>query len=193
MQNRSVQKRLILETALRQMFAGGYEAATVNSVSYASALQPEQIRKNYPTNEELRMAVMEYAASVWLASIAEEVKQKSSRQEKLYTLIYRYIAGSQSHPASLSLYVDLWKRIRDEADEKVPWIKTELQKIYSQYARFFQEALCELVAGAQNAEQLAWIMVVISDGFHIQSLIRGTQPDFDQIAQTLCKMLESLV
>lgn len=192
MSNRSVQKRLILETALRQMFAGGYEKATIDSVSCASALQPEQIHKNYPTNEELRMAAMEYAASVWLASVAEEVEQKSSRHEKLYTLIYRYIAGSESHPASLSLYVDLWKRIRDGADETVPWIKVELEKIYFRYVRFFQEALCELFAGMQNEEQLAWIMVVISDGFHIQSLIRGTQHDFDEIAQTFCKMLESL-
>lgn len=81
MSNRPVQKKLILETALRQMFEGGYEKAAIDSVSCASALQPEQIRKNYPTNDELRMAAMEYAASVWLASIAEEVQQKSSRHE----------------------------------------------------------------------------------------------------------------
>ncbi len=38
------------------MFEGGYEKAAIDSVSCASALQPEQIRKNYPTNDELRMA-----------------------------------------------------------------------------------------------------------------------------------------
>ncbi len=193
MQNRTVQKRLILETALRQMLTGGYENATIDSVSHISALPPKQIRQHYPTEEELRMAVMEYAASVWLASVAEELEQKSSRHEKLYTLIYRYIAGSESHSDSLSLYVDLWKRIRDMADEAVPWIKVELEKIYTQYACFFQKTLCELFTGVQNEEQLAWIMVVISDGFHIQSLIRDKQPDFDQIAQTLCKMLEHLL
>ncbi len=193
MQNRAVQKRLILEVALKQMLDGGYGKATIDSVSCISALSPEQIRQNYPTEEELRMAVMEYAASVWLAAVAEEVKQKASRHEKLYTLIYRYIAGSESHPDSLSLYVDLWKQIRDEADETVPWIKAKLQKIYTQYACFFQNTLRELFVGAQNEEQLAWIMVVISDGFHIQSLIRDKQPDFDEIAQTLCKMLERLL
>jgi len=188
----SMKQRLILETALKLMFEGFYEDATIESVSSYTQLDTEKIRQYYTTDENLRMSAMKYAAIVWVEQVKVDLEKQESKKDKLYALIRHYIAGSESYPQSLSLYVDIWKKIRDIKTEDRQLLSNELFKIYRYYVRFFQEAMKDIYTNESgyDMEQLAWIMVIISDGFHVQSLIQSQQIDFDRITQTFYQMLE---
>jgi len=188
----TIQKRLIIETALKLMLEGFYDDASIDSVSFYAQLEPGKIRQHYSTDENLRMSAMKYAAIVWVEQVKADIEKQITKKEKLYALIRHYIAGSESHSHSLSLYVDIWKKLRDLKAEDRQLLSNELSEIYSYYVSFFQEAIKDIYSNESmyDMEQLAWIMVVISDGFHVQSLIQSKQLDFDRITQTLCKMLE---
>ena len=188
----SIQKRLILETSLKLMFEGAYEDASIDSVSSYAQLDPEKIRQHYPTDETLRMSAMKYAAVVWVEQVKVDLERHETKKDKLFALIRHFIAGSESHPQSLSLYVDIWKKIRDLKTEDKQQLSNELSEIYCYYVRFFQEAMKDIYENGSgyDMEQLAWMMVVLSDGFHVQSLIQSQQLDFDKITRTFCKMLD---
>lgn len=187
-----MQKKLILETALKLMLEGFYENADIESVSRKAQLNPEKIRKHYATDERLRMSAMKYAAVVWMEQVKTDLEKRETKENKLYALIRHFIAGSESHPQSLSLYVDIWKKLRDLKSENGIILNGELLEIYQYYVRFFQEAVKDIYdnTSGYDLEQLAWILVVISDGFHVQSLVQPQQLDFDKIARTFCKMLK---
>jgi len=189
----SMKQKLILEVALKLMFEGYYEDATIDSVSSYSQLDSEKIRQHYAADENLRMSAMKYAAVVWVDQVKIDLEKQETKKEKLSALIRHYIAGSESHPHSLSLYVDIWKKIRDLKTDDRQLLSNELSEIYRYYVSFFQEAMKDIYMNESgyDMEQLAWIMVVMSDGFHIQSLIQSQQLDFDRITQTFCKMLET--
>ena len=188
----SMKQKLILEAALKLMFEGYYEDATVDSVSSYTQLVPEKIMQHYTTDENLRMSAMKYAAIVWVNQVKVDLEKQETKKDKLYTLIRHYIAGSESHPQSLSLYVDIWKRIRDIKIKDRQLLSNELSEIYRYYVSVFQESMKDIYTNESgyDMEQLAWIMVVMSDGFHVQSFIQTHQLDFDKITQMLCKMLE---
>ncbi len=189
----SVQKRLILETALKLMFDGFYENADIERVSRKARLDPEKIRQHYTTDENLRISAMKYAAVVWVKQVKTDLKKQQTKKDKLYALIRHFIAGSESHPQSLSLYVDIWKKLRDLKEEDRQLLSEDLSEIYRYYTDFFQHAIKDIYENESgyDLEQLAWIMVVISDGFHIQSFIQPQQLDFDRITSTLIKLLET--
>lgn len=189
----SIKKRLILETALKLMFEGSYENASIDRVSLYTRLDPEKIRQHYVTDETLRMSAMKYAAVVWVEQVKADLEKQETKENKFYALIRHFIAGSESHPQSLSLYVDIWKKIRDLKAEGTSLLNGELLEIYRYYVRFFRDIMEDIYGNeaGYDMEQLAWIMVVISDGFHVQSLVQPQQLDFDKIARTFCKMLES--
>jgi AcrR family transcriptional regulator len=188
----SIQKRLILEAALKLMLEGAYEHASIDNVSSYTRLDPEKIRQHYATDENLRMSAMKYAAVVWVEQVKADLKKQQTKKDTLYALIRHFIAGSESHPQSLSLYVDIWKKLRDLKTENRQLLSDELSEIYRYYVSFFREAMEDIYGNeaGYDMEQLAWIMVVISDGFHVQSLIQPQQLDFDGIAHTFCKILE---
>lgn len=188
----SIQKRMILETALKLMFEGVYENASIESVSLYTRLDPEKIMHHYDTDETLRMSAMKYAAVVWVEQVKSDLKKQQTQKDKSYALIRHFIAGSESHPQSLSLYVDVWKKLRDLKTKNRQLLRDELSEIYRYYVGFFREAMEDIYGNetGYDMEQFAWIMVVISDGFHVQSLVQPQQIDFDGIAHTFCKMLE---
>ncbi len=188
----STQKRLVLETALKLMFEGGYEYAGIDSVSLYAKLDSEKIRQHYPADETLRMSAMKYAAVVWVEQVKADLEKQETKEDKLYSLIRHFIAGSESHPQSLSLYVDIWKKLRDLKTENKELLSNELSEIYRYYVRYFKEAMEDIYDNESeyDMEQLAWIMVVVSDGFHVQSLVQLQQLAFDKITRTFCKMLE---
>ena len=188
----SIKQKLILEAALKLMFEGYYEDATVDSVSSYAQMDLEKIKQHYATDENLRMSAMKYAAAVWVDQVKIDLEKQETKMDKQRALIRHYIAGSESHPHSLSLYVDIWKKIRDIKKEDQLLLSNELSEIYRYYVSFLQEAMKDIYANefGYDMEQLAWIMVVISDGFHVQSLVQPQQLDFDKITQTFCKMLE---
>jgi len=187
----STQKRLILETALKLMFEGSYEDASIDSVSQCAGFDSYKIRQHYATDEKLRMSAMRYAAIIWVNQVKADLERQETKKDKLYALIRHYIAGSASHPQSLSLYVDIWKKLRDLEQESRQLLSDELLEIYCYYVSFFQEIIKDIFKNdcGYDIEQLAWIMVVISDGFHVQSLVQSQRLDFDRIACTFYKML----
>ena len=75
----SMKQKLILETALKMMFEGFYEDATIDSVSSYSQLDSEKIRQHYDTDENLRMSVMKYAAVVWVDQVKLDLEKVSGK------------------------------------------------------------------------------------------------------------------
>ncbi len=193
----SIRERLILETALKVMLAGDFESASIRQVSKQSMLSEELIISIFKTDDRLRMAAMEYAAIQWVRYVKKDIQYEIDRRCKLKKIVRHYFAGTESHPDSLSLYIDIWKRIRDSSKGNEDDLKEELGKIYDLYAEVFEELLLtefplRAELGSQR-RQLAWIMVVISDGLHIQSLIRPDSLDYDGIGEMINNMVEGLL
>ncbi len=188
----SIKKRLILEATLKVMFEGFYEDANINSISRYVKLDAEKIKQYYDTDDKLRMSAMKYAAVLWVEQIKADVEKQKTEKDKIYVLIKHYISGSESHSQSLSLYIDAWKKLRDLKTENRQLLSNELLSVYRYYVNFFQETIKNIYENkyGYDIEQLAWIMVVVSDGFHIQSLIQPEKLDFDRLTHVFCKMLQ---
>jgi|GEM_PF-1458304 len=189
----SLTEKLLFETSLRIMFDKGFESADIEGVSREAGVDIKKTKIFYASDDELRMAAMKYAAIIWTGQVKADILKYETNREKLHGLITHYIAGTESHPNSLSLYIDVWKRIKDlpRGNDR---LKNGLYEIYQYYADFFIKVLHELYGDLQgiDAELMAWILVVISDGFHIQSLLLPEKFDYDGITRIFCKVLEPL-
>ena len=108
----SVKKKLILETTLELMYKSSYESVNIENVSNRSGLEVAKIKKIYPTDDILKLSAMKYAAAIWVELVKKDLKKQDTKENKLYVLIRHFIAGSESHPESLSLYIDIWKKLR---------------------------------------------------------------------------------
>lgn len=182
-----------LETALKLMFAGGYEAAGIDSVAERIMVDGDSIESLFASDDVLRLSAMKYAALQWVEEVRKELDSIDDYPEKLKTLIKRYVAGAESYPHSLSLYVDAWKVLEKSGAADRRYIAASLAEIY----RIYIDLFCEVVAGmtgendipSADIRTVAWILVVISDGFFIQSRIRREPLDFDLIGGVIYGMV----
>ena len=190
-------QKAVLNAALKLMFNGNFDSATRESVSDMTGLNLAKLESAYPSDDELRMSAMEYAAVVWSEQVKMELSRETDVRMKFRKLLRMFAAGSESHPDSLSLYIDVWKKIRDSQNGPEGMLKDRLLGIYQYYVSLFEEILAvhfgDAAIGRQRLRDLAWIMVVISDGFHIQGLLQDNRLDFDSITGTLTAMLDSII
>lgn len=191
----SLKDKVILETTLKIMFERNFESVNIKTVSEYVMMTFKSVKELYATDDRLRMAAMEYAAVVWVNQLRYDLKNVKGKCDKMKKLIRNFIAGSETHPDSLSLYIDVWKCLRDSKKEDNEIMRNTLNTIYKYYVDVFKEVvsdeLCIESEDIDKLDQLAWIMVVISDGFHIQSLIQNTPMDFDAITDELYQMVDS--
>lgn len=189
----STKEKLILEAALKIMFKENFEAASIDAVQKLAVINSNQIKNIFVTDDYLRMAAMEYGAIKWVNYIKLDMQSEAEKPEKIKKLIRHFAAGSENYSQSLSLYIDVWKRIRDSEDNENSFVKQKLLNIYEYYVEAFIDIFeNEISIGSNNdfdIRQLAWIMVVISDGLHIQSLIQPKPLDFDTVGDVLNKMV----
>lgn len=190
----SIMDRLILENALKEMSKGNYESASIQQTIDCSGLNEQKVKSKYENDDHLRMQAMEYAAIMWIRHIEKDIDNEKDKQQRLKKLLRHFFAGTESHPASLSLYVDVWKCIRDSKSSNTEFIKEEINKLYELYVKVFEYFISkEFPEGAEpiaQIRQLAWILVVISDGLHIQSLIRSASLDYEGISELLNEMVK---
>lgn len=190
-------EKVILGAALNVMFQTDFEAVTIQNIAERTQIDVAKILKLYSNDNELRMTAMEFAALNWGEHVRDLLREESTTQDKLKKLIQLFIGGTASHPNSLSLYLDIWKKIRDSGEEDAAYLKEKLFDIYEFYAALFKEVLANNNIAAifddPLIDQLAWIMVVISDGFHIQTLVQGKVANFESIGNTMYRMVRPLL
>ncbi|SCY70787.1 hypothetical protein [Alkaliphilus peptidifermentans] len=191
----STKEKLILEATLKVMHKNNFLSANISETAKHTMLKPEAIKAIYNSDDALRMAAIFYAASIWVDYIKKDIAGEKDKKTRLRRLLRHYAAGSESYPASLSLYIDIWKIIRDGQRENEAFFKEELQSIYTMFVEAFEELIlqeiCQSFTLTSEIRQLAWIIVVISDGLHIQNLIEPESIDFDGVEEVLYKMVES--
>ncbi|MEF2965936.1 TetR family transcriptional regulator [Paenibacillus sp. M1] len=183
----SRKEKVVLEAALQLMFLNGYEAVTTQAVAERLAISQVYLEEMYPACDELQMSAMTYAAVVWVKKTKEELAKIADPEQRFRRLVRLYAEGTGNYPESLSLYLDAWKLLRDRR-RNVELIRSVLFEIYDLYVGLFiktVEQIGTIQADKQLVETIAWIFVVISDGFHIQSLIQNRLPDFDKISDVL--------
>ncbi|WP_432409042.1 hypothetical protein [Wukongibacter sp. M2B1] len=189
----STREKLILETTLKVMYQKNFEAANITNIAEQAMLNPRHVKDIYYSDDSLRMEAIKYSAIVWVEYIKKDIAGEKDKAKKIRKLLHHYAAGSESYPLSLSLYIDVWKKIRDCEGGKEELLKEELKKIYALFVKVFEELLLEevFIDNAVDSEirQLAWIMVVISDGLHVQNLIRPKSLNFDRSVDVLYKMI----
>lgn len=189
----STREKLILETTLKVMYQKNFEAANITNIAEQAMLNPRHVKDIYYSDDSLRMEAIKYSAIVWVEYIKKDIAGEKDKAKKIRKLLHHYATGSESYPLSLSLYIDVWKKIRDCEGGKEELLKEELKKIYALFVKVFEELLLEevFIDNAVDSEirQLAWIMVVISDGLHVQNLIRPKSLNFDRSVDVLYKMI----
>ncbi len=190
---RSKKELIILNTALDIMLRSDFNAATKKAVSDIGPISYEDVQSFYITDDALRMAAMEYAVNTWVMNVKEELAREEDPRLRIKKLLRHYVAGPESYGDSLPLYVDLWKRIRDCCNGSTSYLKEKANSIYSLYTDTFIELLCSYLNIRSEKEPwirvVARVMVVLSDGFHVQALVQGESPEFDLIVEVLYEML----
>lgn len=181
----SKKERLILLSTLKGMIESKYEEVDRRKIALSIGITFEVMVSLFPSDDVLRMKAIKYAAFEWCQLVEEDINKELDSENKIKKLIRHYIAGTESHSGSLSLYVDVWKRIRDRNEEEHLYIRQELAEIYLIYVVFFKKKIYEIcnyeIAAEEKISSLAWILVVISDGFHIQKMVQQTEIDFDAL------------
>lgn len=189
-------ERVIFETALKLMFAGGYEAASTRTVSESLMIEADRLGAPFASDDALRLSAMRYAACVWVEQVKSELDTLPASRDKLKRLVKLFAAGSESHAHSLSLYVDAWKALKESDAQARQCMADSLAAIYQIYVDLFRDVVFHMTGGGRDlaaASVIGWILVVISDGFFVQSLIQPEPLDFNLIGDTLYQMVESLV
>lgn len=172
----------ILNLSLSFMYQAGFERTNIEELAKWSKLDSSILRGLFESDVDLQMKTMEYAATVWVAKIRREAEKIESREDRIRYILKEFAFGTDEYANSLSLYIDLWKQIRDLDDctqNEKRYLKDTLLDIYHYYASFFCE-LCFDSKSTSEANAISWLMVVLSDGIHIQSLLEN--PDIDKEA-----------
>ena len=181
-------KQKVLKIALKILFQ--YGNITIEHLSETAALDKEGLTLLFSNGDkELLMDTVEYAGTIWVDKIKKEISEQKSVQGKLRTLASGYALGSREHPQSLSIYIDLWKYIKDGNNE---YIKKRLCEIYRFYIDEFNNIvnnIGEFHATEKQRRALSLFITILSDVLHIQSITLENEVDFDSFQE----MIENVI
>lgn len=157
-------------------------------------IENARIKSYFNTNANLYMNAMKFAAIKWIDSIERELTAVDDPARKIKMLVRKYAYGTRDHPESLSSYIDLWKKIRMMPTEDVledSYIKNTLLEIYQLYSDFLSNMLdsLELSISESQRKVISWILVIVSDGIHIQELLGNTVIKKDEMVNFLYNVL----
>ena len=137
---------------------------------------------------ELFMDAVENAGRTWVEAIKKEVAEQNDKKEKLKTLAAGYAMGTKDYPESLSVYIDLWKIVKDKNNE---YVKTRLKNIYNFYISEFYNIIKQIDNISVKDEEIhsfsTW-MTVLSDVLHIQSITLENDIDLKSIQSVIEKI-----
>lgn len=143
--------------------------------------------------DELLMDTIAYAGCRWLDALKEDIDKAATRADKLSLLFSGYALGAESYSENLSLYIDLWKRVKDGKSE---YVKNRLGEIYDRYITEFTAIWRQIgVRGLEEEEIhiLGVIMTALSDAIHIQYFTGKHPIEFGKIEQLLCSLVKGIL
>lgn len=143
--------------------------------------------------EELLMDSIEYAGCQWLDYLKKDVKEAESKTEKIALVLNGYTLGAEKFSENLSLYIDLWKMVKDGEHE---YLKNRLDKIYEMYSREFAEIMDNIGVGWLTKEEIyVWgvLMTALSDAIHIQFFTMKNSVDFMKIQHFIGKVTKTIL
>jgi len=180
-------KKNVLKIALHLLLKDG--SADINSIAEMTGFNIKKLNEAFPSGDkELLMDTVEFAGKTWVEKLQKEIAAKNSVREKLKTLASGYTLGSQYYPESLSVYIDLWKTIKDNQDE---YMKSRLKEIYHFYISAFCNMINEIGSFHIKYEELysfSLFMTVLSDVLHIQSITLENDVDFKSFEAMIEKL-----
>lgn len=188
-----MQKEKILKIMLGKMRE--IDISNLNAIDVFSVvgISSKQFTTLFPNGaEELFIDAIEYAGRRWLNYMKKDVKNAATKAEKIVLVLERYALGAQEYSENLSLYIDLWKIIKDGKND---FLKKRLGKIYDMYIKEFSSIMQEIGVNGLTREEihiLGVIMTALSDAIHIQSFTAESPVAFTQI-QSLISKLSNIV
>lgn len=138
--------------------------------------------------DEMIMDAVEYAGSQWLECLKRNIKEIEGTSEKTALLLNSYALGAEGFSPNLSIYIDLWKIIKDG---KNAYLKQRLKKIYDMYINEFSVIMNEIGTDWLNKEEihiLGVLMTAVSDAVHIQCFTADSSVNFSQMRDFIFKL-----
>ena len=183
-------KNKVLQIAFNMLLQNG--TIDISGVAEKTGLNQVKLNELFPLGDkELLMDTVEHAGRLWVAKIKQNLAEKNSIQEKLKALATGYALGSKDHPQSLSVYIDLWKTVKDGNDV---YITKRLRDLYNCYIDEFCDIVKEIGADSVDTRELrsfSTFMTVLSDVLHVQSITLGNEINFEEFAKMIEKITVS--
>ncbi len=183
-------KQKIARMALQILKDRGIEGLTFQSLSRAIGLDPAFLSDTFSGGErELLMDTVEVAGRLWVDTLRADIEKAENTADKLACLAHGYVTGSEAHPSILSVYIDLWKLVKDQEDD---YVRNRLGELYQFYISSFGELLTLAGAGGlprREGEALSLLFTVLSDVVHVQSVTLEQPVDFQMLSEVVTRML----
>ena len=183
-------KQKITRIALQILRERGTDGLTLGNLSRAACLSSDLLAELFPEGDkELLMDTMAAAGVRWVEALRTEMKKTAEPSERLAHLARGFVLGSGTHPEILSVYIDLWKLVKDREDS---YVRQRLCELYQFYSASFAELL--LLAGVRELPQgereaLSLLFTVLSDAVHVQSVTLNRAVDFEMLSTVTARLL----
>lgn len=143
--------------------------------------------------DELLMDSIEYAGRQWLDGLKEKINTAESKSEQMALVLNGYALGAEKFSENLSLYIDLWKIVKDGKQE---YLKKRLEKIYNMYISEFVVIMGDIGVNQLTKDEIyVWgaIMTALSDAIHIQCFTMEYSVEFVKIQQLIVKFTNAIM
>jgi len=181
-------KKTVVKLALAKLETDGLKKLTLQSIGSFAQISAIKMQQYFPNgSNELLMDAVELAGLNWVKQVEDEVSQIKDPEKRIRRLAILYAFGTQDFPESLSVYIDIWKMIKDEKSE---YLKTRLKAIYQLYSCTFiklaagiEENSAKMKAVSTKMKSLAMLMTILSDMLHIQFTLLENNADVHGMRQ----------
>lgn len=143
--------------------------------------------------DEMLMDTIEYAGCRWLDELRKDIDMAAAPADKLSLLLNGYALGVEIYSENLSLYIDLWKLVKDGKSE---YLKNRLGEIYDRYITEFTAIWKKIGISGLEEEAihiLGVIMTAMSDAIHIQYFTGKHPIEFGKIKQLLRNLAKGMI
>ncbi len=177
--------------ALNELMNHGMDQFSLERISKILNVNPSLLESYFPNKtEELLMDAVEYAGKSWMKQVIETCNAMKYAEEKFLYLVDEYALGTQKYAQSLSIYIDLWKLVKEGQSE---YLRNRLNNIYSYYMSEFRSMIKALGYKEMSdfeTDTFAFLMVILSDVIHVQSIILQRPLDYMSIKNVIHKMVD---
>lgn len=131
-------RQLILDAALGEFSARGFNGTTIDQIAEAAALSKPNVLYYFPSKEEIYRQLLERLLELWLAPL-EDLSPEGEPAEQIMAYMQRKLQMSRDFPQESRLFAnevlqgaprlgDAMDRLRDLVDEKAKVIATWIKE-----------------------------------------------------------------